>query len=227
MRSVLARRERAFERVYRRHVGDVYRYALGVLRNPEDAHAITRTTFQNAHRAYSQGAPRPELNSLLGIAHEVCRRRGGYPRLTEADLHPDEDEMTTADVRRALGRLGFEERTVLVMRELEHRSYREISELLEIPIADVEPLIFRARSKLRDVLAGSITCREAERAISNQLDDRLPWREARSLRRHLDACDDCEAFARGQELQRAALVELGAVPLPESLRKFSPPPAST
>ena len=39
MTPLLAQRprsDRAFERMYRRHVGDVYRYALAVMRNPAD-----------------------------------------------------------------------------------------------------------------------------------------------------------------------------------------------
>ena len=37
------RSERAFERMYQRHVGDIYRYALAVLRNPADAEDVTQT----------------------------------------------------------------------------------------------------------------------------------------------------------------------------------------
>jgi DNA-directed RNA polymerase specialized sigma24 family protein len=40
MTPLLAQRprsDRGFERLYKRHVGDVYRYALAVMRNPTDA----------------------------------------------------------------------------------------------------------------------------------------------------------------------------------------------
>jgi DNA-directed RNA polymerase specialized sigma24 family protein len=49
------RMDRSFERIYRRHVGDVYRYALAVMRNPTDAEDVTQTTFLNAYRAYAGG----------------------------------------------------------------------------------------------------------------------------------------------------------------------------
>ena len=54
MAPVLASRlgaDRSFERLYRKHAGDVYRYALVVLRNQADAEDVTQTTFLNAFRA--------------------------------------------------------------------------------------------------------------------------------------------------------------------------------
>ena len=68
--------DRAFERLYTRHVHDVYRYVLAVLRNPADAEDVTQATFLNAYRAFRRG-DRPELprNWLLRIAHNECRQR--------------------------------------------------------------------------------------------------------------------------------------------------------
>jgi RNA polymerase sigma-70 factor, ECF subfamily len=223
MRPVLARRKRrAFERVYRKHVGGVYRYALAVLRDPVDAEEVTQTTFLNAYRGFSHGnRGLLRLNSLLAIAHDICRIRGGYLRFEESDLLDEDDEKTTAlDVRRALGRLPFDQRAVLVMREVEGRSYAEIAQILAVSLSAVEAMIFHARQALREELEGSLTCHEAERAISRQLDDRLPRKEKRLLRAHLRVCEECDAFARGQHEQRAALRALAAVPLPETLLFF-------
>src|SRR5215468_11722855 len=79
MTPVLARRlnsDRAFERLYRKHAGDVYRYALVVLRNQADAEDVTQTTFLNAYRAFEKGErPQKPQNWLIAIAHNVCRQR--------------------------------------------------------------------------------------------------------------------------------------------------------
>src|SRR2546423_7638838 len=70
------RSDRAFERLYKRHAGDVYRYALAVMRNPADAEDVTQTTFLNAYRALQQGERvRKPHNWLLRIAHNACRTR--------------------------------------------------------------------------------------------------------------------------------------------------------
>src|SRR3954466_9563450 len=79
MTPLLAQRlgtDRAFERLYRKHAGDVYRYALVVLRNEADAEDVTQTTFLNAYRAFQKGErPRTPQNWLIAIAHNVCRQR--------------------------------------------------------------------------------------------------------------------------------------------------------
>ena len=156
---VLARDE-AFEQLYRRYVADVYHYALALLRNPADAEDVTQTTFMNAYRAFRRGDEilKPQ-NWLIKIAHNVARSR--YSRMSrrvkEVPLEDHvehlaelEDERPDIDaVLGALGRLPFNQRAALVMRELEGRSYVEISDTLGVSVPAVETLIFRARRSLR------------------------------------------------------------------------------
>ena len=234
MTPLLAQRprsDRAFERMYKRHVGDVYRYALAVMRNPADAEDVTQTTFLNAYRAYVEKGDRPEKpqNWLIAIAHNVCRQRfrQSARRPSEvafeddiADSIPEETAPTGDDIRRALGHLAFNQRAALVMRELEGRSYAEIGEILELSTSAVETLIFRARRALREQLEGSLTCGEAEFAISRQLDGRLSRQERGQLRAHLRECSECASFARRQRAQRGALKSLALVPVPGSLTSF-------
>ncbi|MDQ2969031.1 MAG: sigma-70 family RNA polymerase sigma factor [Actinomycetota bacterium] len=222
------RSDRGFERLYKRHVGDVYRYALAVMRNPTDAEDVTQTTFLNAYRAYVEKGSRPEKpqNWLIAIAHNVCRQRfrQSARRPAEvsfeddiADTVADHDAPSGDDIRRALGHLAFNQRAALVMRELEGRSYAEIAEILEVSTSAVETLIFRARRALREQLDGSFNCGEAEFAISRQLDGRLARQERGQLRAHLRECAECAGFARRQRAQRGALKTLAWVPLPTSL----------
>jgi RNA polymerase sigma-70 factor, ECF subfamily len=223
-----SRSDRGFERLYRRHVGDVYRYALAVMRNPADAEDVTQTTFLNAYRAYVEKGDRPEKpqNWLIAIAHNVCRQRfrQSARRPSEvtfeddiADTIVDDETPSGEDIRRALSHLAFNQRAALVMRELEGRSYAEIAEILDISTSAVETLIFRARRALREQLEGSLTCGEAELAISRQLDRRLPRAEKGQLRAHLRECPECASFARRQRAQRSALKSLAMVPVPTSL----------
>jgi RNA polymerase sigma-70 factor (ECF subfamily) len=156
---VLARDE-AFEQLYRRYVKDVYHYALALLRNPADAEDVTQTTFLNAYRAFQRGEEihKPQ-NWLIKIAHNVARSR--YARISRRvkevplDEHvdqlalPEDEKPNVAGVLRALGLLPFNQRAALVMRELEGRSYSEIADTLDVSVAAVETLIFRARRSLR------------------------------------------------------------------------------
>jgi RNA polymerase sigma factor (sigma-70 family) len=231
MTPLLAHRlrpDRSFERLYRRHAADVYRYALALLRNPADAEDVTQTTFLNAYRVYQRGErPRSAHNWLIAIAHNVCRQRFRQSQrrveevaLDEGAAHspePDESTPSVADIQRALGNLAFNQRSALVMRELEGRSYAEIGEALGLSRSAVETLIFRARRALREQLDGSLTCADAERAISRQLDGELPRAEKGVLRAHLRECPDCASLARRQRAQRAAFRGLASIPLPPAL----------
>ena len=222
------RTDRAFERLYRQNVREVYRYALVVLRSPEDAEDVAQTTFLNAYRGFVRGerldSPR---NQLIGIAHELCQQRARQEARLDDDLveqvddaFPDEEGPTSNDIQRALGHLRFDQRAALIMREVEGRSYAEIAGILNLSAAAVETLIFQARHALRLELEGALTCHEAERAISRHLDSVLGRAERRALRTHVRECEDCVAFVRGQRAQRAALRALANVTLPSSLSSF-------
>jgi RNA polymerase sigma factor (sigma-70 family) len=156
---VLARDE-AFEKLYRSYVKDVYHYALALLRNPADAEDVTQATFLNAYRAFQRGEEvlKPQ-NWLIKIAHNVARSRYARSsrRVKEVPLEdhvdqlalPEDEKPNVEGVLRALGRLPFNQRAALVMRELEGRSYSEIADTLDVSVAAVETLIFRARRSLR------------------------------------------------------------------------------
>src|SRR5919201_479938 len=229
MTPIMARQrpDRTFERLYKKHAGDVYRYALVVLRNQADSEDVTQTTFMNAYRAFERGErPRQPQNWLIAIAHNVCRQRfrQSQRRPNEVAFEEDlaeavvaEDAISAEDIRRALGHLAFNQRAALVMRELEGSSYQEIADILEVSVGAVETLIFRARRALREQLEEGITCHEAELAISKQLDGRLSRKDKGALRAHLRECSDCAGFARSQRAQRGAIKSLSLIPLPQSL----------
>jgi RNA polymerase sigma factor (sigma-70 family) len=153
-------RDRAFERLYERYVREVYRYVLAVLRNPSEAEDVTQTTFLNAYRAIQAGAePQRPHNWLISIAHNACRSRVRFamrrPRevpldeLVEQLAVPESERLNIRELLRALGRLPFNQRAALTLRELEGRSYPEIAETLGVTVPAVEALIARARKSLR------------------------------------------------------------------------------
>ena len=230
------RADRAFERIYRQNVRHVYGYALAVLHSPEDAEDVTQTTFLNAYRAFERGdVPRSTDNWLISIAHGLCDQRARQASHIDAVAYedqaheavPEDEGPSPNDVRRALGRLPFDQRAALIMREVEGRSYAELVEILRVSNAEVETLLFRARRALREELEGSLTCHQAERAISRRLDGLLGRSERKQLKSHLPECDDCARFARSQRTQRTALRALANVALPVSLASFFAKPSGS
>src|SRR3954451_12868818 len=149
-----------FERIYRRYVGDVYRFALAVVRDPVEAEDVTQTTFLNAYRAFERGDRPRRVNSwLIAIAHNAIRsrQRRSLRRPSEVPLDdaihalalPAEDQASVREVLEVLGQLPETQRAALAMRELEGRSYPEIAETMGVSVPAVESLIARARRTLR------------------------------------------------------------------------------
>jgi RNA polymerase sigma-70 factor (ECF subfamily) len=214
------REDRSLERIFRHHAGDVYRYALALLREPSDAEEVTQTTFLNAHGALRRGAsPQTAHSWLIDIAHDVCRYRSGEPPRLEYDGEAVEPGTvpTVADVRRAIADLPYRERSALVLHDLDRIPCREIALLLGVPVGAAEALVFRARRSLRELIEQSLTCAEAERAISRDLDGLLAPAARTALQGHLRRCAPCAELARTQRAQRVAIRALAAVSLPASL----------
>jgi RNA polymerase sigma factor (sigma-70 family) len=150
--------DRAFESFYRKHVAEVYQYALAVLANPTDAEDVTQQTFLNAYKAFQSGErPHTPHNWLIKIAHNVCRMRWRQstrrPQEVPLESVPEPaglDEKPSLDeVLGALARLPFNQRAAVVMREVEGRTYAEIADVLNTTVPAVEALLFRARTNLK------------------------------------------------------------------------------
>jgi RNA polymerase sigma-70 factor, ECF subfamily len=220
----------AFDKLYRRHAAAVYRYARAVLGNHADAEDVAQQTFLNAYRALAQGTkPRKAENWLFTIAHNEVRRhlRDTRAQRLEVELDeklahptPERSEPSVTDVLRALQFLTPNQRSALVMREFEGRSYAEIAEIMGVSQTALETLIFRARRGLAEALEDGLTCAEAERAVSRRLDGRLSRRDARRLKAHMRECRLCTGFEHRQKRQRTLLKGLSVIPVPASLLVF-------
>jgi RNA polymerase sigma-70 factor, ECF subfamily len=229
----------ALDDLYRAHANDVYRYALAVLGNPADAEDVTQTTFLNAYRSLEAGVrPRRPSCWLLTIASNVIKQRFRSERARpvstplderHTDAGPDDAAPTIGELLAALGKIPPLQRQAIVLREFEGRSYAEIAEILDVSTSALETLLFRARKSLAEELASSLTCSEAQLAVSRAADGRLGRKERRRLREHMAECPDCTRFARVQPRHRRAFRGLALVPVPLSdwvLRAVDTPSAA-
>jgi RNA polymerase sigma-70 factor (ECF subfamily) len=97
----------------------------------------------------------------------------------DPDLVPDRSRTefeTTESLERALGMLPLEQRSVLVLREIDGLTYREIAETLSIPIGTVMSRLARARERLLGVGAGARFGRGPSKvdAAVETIDERRP-----------------------------------------------------
>jgi RNA polymerase sigma-70 factor, ECF subfamily len=140
-----------------------WRYALRMMRDEQDARDISQEVLTKILRNLDRYDARFRYPTwVLSVTRNTCidefrrrRRRSSDEVPDVADPGPGPHELLARDqaariVREALERLPPLYREVLVLYHYENLKYREIAELLDLPIGTVMNRIFRARQKLKD-----------------------------------------------------------------------------
>ena len=163
--SALTDRRRRFEQQLLPHLDAGYNLARWLTRNDHDAEDVLQEAMLRAFRFYDglRGEPRPWL---LAIVRNACFTwlQANRP----ADVAPLEDthEQHDADadtpetlaarsldrrmLNEAIAALPVQFREVLILRELEDLSYRDIARVTGVPIGTVMSRLSRARRLLSD-----------------------------------------------------------------------------
>ncbi len=116
------------------------------------AYRITVNAWKNRVRAEKRR--RFWRTATLGLVsgadgeEEVRDAKGDDPPL-DAGLAKAED---ASAVQAALLTLDGDDRAIVVLREIEERSYEEIGAMLDLPQGTVKSRLFRARAKLKTIL---------------------------------------------------------------------------
>ena len=168
-------RRTEFEQVAIQHADALYNFALKMTRNPKDAEDLVQDTYLRAYRFFHHFTPgtncRAWLFRILKNVHiNGYRKNQRSPDMVNWDqveefydtLAPDdllrrhktpEDHLIEGSIDRrieeAIGALPEEYRAVVVLNFAEDLSYREIAEVLEIPIGTVMSRLHRARKTLQ------------------------------------------------------------------------------
>jgi RNA polymerase sigma factor (sigma-70 family) len=150
--------------VYDEHVWRVYGFLAYRVRDRELTEDLTQATFERALRAWSRFDPRraSERTWLLTIARNLLtdhHRRDRSPltgNLDDAALPtvegPEEEVTRSAVLLEALGQLSEREREVLALRFGGDLTGREIADVLELSVANVQQIVSRSLRKLRELL---------------------------------------------------------------------------
>jgi len=157
-----------FEDVVLPHLDAAYRLARWLVRNKEDAEDVVQDACVRALRYFRTFTGGNGRAWFLRIVRNTCWSRHGQRIPVEADPFDEErhgsdpadaeirliqlDE--AAQVRRTLERLPDRFRELLVLRELEGLTYRELADVIGVPIGTIMSSLSRARQAFRHALEG-------------------------------------------------------------------------
>ncbi len=159
-------RQELFERTVLPYLGSAYNLARWLTRNEHDAEDIVQEAFLRALRSFDTFTVGRDARAwLLTIVRNACRTWYGQNRSRETTVDWDVDSQPALAewsnpeavligsgnselIRQAMEHLPFEYREILILRELEELSYKEIAQILDIPLGTVMSRISRARKEL-------------------------------------------------------------------------------
>lgn len=161
----------AWEELTERYGGRIYNLALQFARNTAEAEDLTQDIFlklyRNLHR-YKGNAPL--LAWSLRLSRNLCIEHYRRTRLERqsphfsvehlADLASGDDPQALATrrqqlevVHRALGEMGGDMATAVLLRDLQGLSYLEVAAFMEIPMGTLKSRLVRARRELAQRVA--------------------------------------------------------------------------
>ncbi|MCI0370977.1 MAG: sigma-70 family RNA polymerase sigma factor [candidate division NC10 bacterium] len=180
--------EAAFTALLRRHQAKVYRLAMNMTRNPQDAEEVTQDVFLAVYRKIGGFDGRAAFSTWLyrvasNAALMKLRGRRGGPHLSIEEEGPaftpdghharpvadwselPEDRLLSGERRRVLEQaietLPPDYRAAVVLRDIEGLSNQEVAEILGATVLAVKSRLHRARLTLRERLATYFEARRA------------------------------------------------------------------
>jgi len=162
------------------YMGSLYTAALRMTRNPVDAEDLVQETYLKAYRAfggfregtnlkawlykiltntfinaYRSRKRRPEQTELDDVEDLYLYRRLGGLEAVSANRSAEEEVLehfTDGDVKAAVESLPEQFRMAVLLADVEGFSYKEIADILEIPIGTVMSRLHRGRKALQKAL---------------------------------------------------------------------------
>lgn len=160
----------AYRFLVERHKRMAYVVALGILGSPADALDVSEEAFVKAYRALSSFKAGESFGGWLhrivvNTAISELRKRKRRKAISILELKGElrsaspgpEQALYSAEIKDklelGLATLPEKKREMIILREIEELSYREIAELLEIPLGTVMSRLHEARKELRGVMS--------------------------------------------------------------------------
>jgi RNA polymerase sigma-70 factor (ECF subfamily) len=155
------------------HLDAAYNLARWLMRHEQDAEDIVQEAFLRAWRSFAGFHGTDGRPWLLAIVRNTCysaldRIRSNAARALD-EAHPEErqtmarpndpliEREEAASIAHAMEKLTPEFREVLILREFEELSYKQIAAVIHAPIGTVMSRLARAREQLATILSDQST----------------------------------------------------------------------
>jgi RNA polymerase sigma-70 factor, ECF subfamily len=159
----------SFEDALLPHLDAAYNLARWLTRDERDAEDVVQEAYLRAFKhfdSFKGGDGRPWLLAIVRNTYYTWIQHNRLPEVAtafneETDTHvsdlPDPETLLLIEtdkqiLRRALGKLPAEFREVIVLREFEELSYKEIAEVVQVPVGTVMSRLARARKRLAQLV---------------------------------------------------------------------------
>src|SRR6266446_7777328 len=157
-----------FEQKLLPHADAAYNLAHWLTKNEQDAKDVVQEAFLRAFQFFDSFRGSDAKPWLLKIVRNTCytwlhKNRSRHVAVVfDEEIHSAQDDLHDTEIlmsqsadketiRKALESLPPEYREALILRELEGLSYKEMSEIVEVPVGTVMSRISRGRFKLREL----------------------------------------------------------------------------
>src|SRR5205809_3144158 len=163
----MGRRWSAFEAEAMPHVDRLFRHAMWLERNREEAEDLVQETLVQALQSFHRFTPGTNCRAwLVSILQHVRSNRQRKRRRVVIDSEVDEqianvvpfvppipDQVTDQDMLLALQQLPQEHQEVILLCDVEDLTYKESAAAIDVPIGTVMSRLHRGRALLRAELA--------------------------------------------------------------------------
>lgn len=153
-----------FEQAVNAHYQNLYRFALTLSRSQSDACDLVQSAFERLLQKSSQLRDAAKVKTWLftTLYRLFLEQRRGVERFPQVELDSVElpvfenvatEELDADSVMAALQKLEEPFRATVILFYLEDHTYREIAEILGVPIGTVMSRLARGKAMLRELLA--------------------------------------------------------------------------
>ena len=160
----------SYEEALLPHLDAAYNLARWLTRDERDAEDVVQEAYLRAFKhfdAFKGGDARPWLLAIVRNTYYTWIQRNRLPEVATTfdeakDMHisdaPDPETLLLQEadrqtIRRALRKLPAEFLEVIVLREFEELSYKEIAEVIQVPVGTVMSRLARARKRLAQIVS--------------------------------------------------------------------------